>query len=170
MKRIINLIIVIFILAIGIVFNCNAKEAEPGFIERTPENSALIDEAIEYNRERFNSHAWEVLMEKKNKLDEERKGLKITSWEDIEKDKEFAIRQIMLLYEAYRDIIKEIPNSKFKDKYIREMNMQKMYLSNMGVVITEDNIDINSNINNDTNSGVEAQSENGKSAIIWSGN
>ena len=93
-KRITNLIIVIFILAIATIFNCNAKELEPAFVERTPENSAIIDYLKEYNRERFNSHAWEVLMEKKNKLDEERKDLKITSWEDLEKTKNLQLGKL----------------------------------------------------------------------------
>ena len=168
MKRMSNLVFLIVVLTIAIMFNCSAKELEPGLIQRTPENSSLIDSALEYNSERYNSHAWEVLKEKKDKLEEEKKALVVNSYEeDLIKTKEFAIRHHLMLYEAYRDIIKEIPNSKFKDDYIRDMNIQKKYLAQMGVAIIED-INVDSNTNNYTNPGVEVQSENGKSAVIWS--
>ena len=92
MKRMSNLVFLIVVLTIAIMFNCSAKELEPGLIQRTPENSSLIDSVIEYNRERYNSHAWDVLKEKKDKLEEENKALVVNSWEeDLIKTKEFAI-------------------------------------------------------------------------------
>lgn len=169
MKRMINLVTLILYLLITIAFSCNAKELEAGIIERTPENSALIDRAIEYNRERFNSHAWEVLMEKKNKLDEQKID-KITSWEDLERDGERAMKQILIQYEAYRDILKEIPNSKFKDDYIREMEFYKKMLEQEGYPIPND-LDNNQNnaISYEENLNQAEKIDTNKSAVIWSG-